>query len=329
MGSKLRFETDPHNRLLVRSSSLRVPQYRRTLEGTFKAGKGNVLVYQLRKSSGSDVPQQIKFTGNWTFEKGETLVFTLDKWSNRGHTGKLYIGAKAIDARSDELVFEVNTKNTDNSERFYLLRLTGIWQADMRNRLNFVVEKERGDCDRLTFEGSWSINEKNQLAYVLASRRLKRKKDRTRALVFKGEWEMADRHTLSYVLSRELGSRFDFQVGLRRAGEGFVRYEMFIGAHPAGKSITLKGNWNLDARKGIIFEMKKEGERVSRLTFGGKCRLARGKVIEAHLLDAAGKDTGVSLKLSRALAKGAGEGFLEVLASGRECVLSAGYGLLW
>ena len=329
MATKLIFETDPHNRLTVRTASdSRVARYRRTLEGTFRQGKGNSLVYQIRKSSGAGTPQQIKFSGNWKLDTGNTLAFTLDKW-NHGHEGKLVIDGSVIDARADELAFQVHTKGMSGFRRFYVLKLKGGWQADQYNRLCFNVEKERSTCDRITFQGEWSVNKANQLVYSFTKRSLKRKEVTSQSIVFKGYWEVSAKYRISYILSKEAGSRFDFQAGAAEAKDGYLRYEIAVGAAPGKKRLTLSGAWRLDDRKGIIFEMKREGGRVTRMVFGGRCRLGKGKVVEAKLTDAQRRDVGISLKLSQAFAGGKGERYLEIMGSKKECSFSAGAGLLW
>ena len=82
---KLRFETDPHNRLIYIKTGRRskVARYRKVLDGYFKTNKDNSLTYHIKGLRDTGIPQQVKLSGSWSMDKNHNLVFTLDKWKNQ------------------------------------------------------------------------------------------------------------------------------------------------------------------------------------------------------------------------------------------------------
>lgn len=90
---RIKYEVDPHNRLIskVRQKETGVYRFRQVLEGTFKIGENNRLIYHLKKSADFRLPQEIKFSGNWSLDREHNLIFTLDKWNNQCEGNKLVI----------------------------------------------------------------------------------------------------------------------------------------------------------------------------------------------------------------------------------------------
>ncbi len=228
MSERISYEVDPYNRLVVRRSARDSAgaRYRHKVEGTFVLGRKNTLIYQARKSSGWPSPQQLRFSGNWRLDNDHNLVFVLDKWNNQVRGDRLVIKGGVIDAEERSLVFQVSTRDSDGSTHFYILTLSGSWQADPHNRLTFSAEREKGKTDLLTFEGAWEVDRANRLVYRYARRSLRRKEERFQAIEFRGRWQITGAHTISYCLSKEAraGSKFDFKVGAARAEKGVLRY---------------------------------------------------------------------------------------------------------
>ena len=72
---KIRYEVDPHNRL----TRLGPGKFRQVIDGEFKLDDNNSLAYHVKKSDNIDIPQQIKFSGDWSLDTGHNLILTLDK----------------------------------------------------------------------------------------------------------------------------------------------------------------------------------------------------------------------------------------------------------
>ncbi len=207
---KIRYEVDPHNRLIALKSGKEslIPKYREVLEGKFSIGKNNSLTYQLKKSSDYNLPQQIKLSGAWSLDKNHNLVLALDKWNNQCEGNRLTIKGSIIDVKSNELAFSVITKNSSGIDELYILQVAGSWQADEDNRLVFNAEREKGPVDRLTLEGIWEVNKHNQIIYTYTKTktRLRKKEQATQTLTFKGWWDVTEEHRVSYILNNGLDS---------------------------------------------------------------------------------------------------------------------------
>lgn len=293
---KIRYEIDPHNRLTKRGPN----KFRQVIDGTFKLADGNVLAYHVKKSDNVDVPQEIKFSGDWSLDKDHNLTLTLNKWNNQIEGNKLVLKSALLSASGDELVFSV-TSRSDLAVRgrgrtsisrtsISMLRFSGAWQADAHNRLTFQAEKKTGSADVLVLRGRWEINKQNEIVYTYPEN----------TLTLRGHWQITDKNKLSYVLNDRLGSRLDFTAGFERAENDSLRYGVTIGYGKRKRTIALFGKWKIDKRTGLFFEIKHD----------------RGGIkLEAEL--------------SRFLLAGQGEGFIRTLVSPKETAILCGMGFKW
>lgn len=242
---KIRYEIDPHNRLAKRGPN----KFRQVIDGTFKLEDGNVLAYHVKKSDNVDVPQQIRFSGDWSLGKNHDLILTLDKWNNQIEGNKLVLKGALLSASGDELVFSVASRFSIS-----MLRFSGTWQADAHNRLTFQAEKKAGSADALVLQGKWEINKQNEIVYVYPEN----------TITLRGHWQITDKNKLSYVLNDRLGSRLDLTAGFERAENDSLRYGITIGYGKRKRTIALFGKWKIDKRTGLFFEVKydKAGIRV-------------------------------------------------------------------
>ncbi len=318
---KIRYEVDPFNRLVI-------PRFRTILDGKFQISKGNFLSYRVKNPSSSPI-QQLKLSGNWTLDKDYNLVLILNKENNQRQGDKLTLTGEIIDVKGDELVFSLSTKDYGQGTRFYLLKLGGRWQVDKYNRMTFLVSKETGIVDTLTFLGSWEVNRQNQLTYTYSKVDLKTKDKLIRLITFKGYWDINEKNRLSYVLNKEINSRLDFRVSLGKPVNRGLQYEIGIGAGGARKKILLFGSWKLNERIGLTFEIPAEGGRNQSILLGATCKLDKGYNLELKLKNTRHEDMGIDLKLSRTFLKGLGQAYIEALKEGREISLVAGMGFRW
>jgi len=282
---KIRYEVDPHNRL----TRLGPGKFRTVIDGEFKLDESNNLSYHVKKSDNIDVPQQIKFSGNWSLDKGHNLILTLDKWNNQVEGNKLVLKSELLSAGGDELVFSVETRRG-----IYILKFGGLWQADKYNRLSFNVTKERGNApgsvDKLTLHGKWEINKQNEVVYTYPEN----------IITLRGYWDITEKNRLSYCLDKGLGSGFDFKVAFQRAEKDSLRYGVSFGYGERKRTITLFGKWRFDKNTGLSFEIKYAGQGVK-----------------------------VEAELSRSFLEGQGEGFIKTLVSEKEYAIMAGAGWRW
>ncbi len=282
---KIRYEVDPHNRL----TRLGPGRFRQVIDGEFKLDDDNNLCYHVKKSDNIDIPQQIKFSGGWSLDKGHNLILTLDKWNNQVEGNKLVLKSELLSARGDELAFSVETRRGT-----YILKFGGSWQADKHNRLSFNVTKERdsarGSSDKLTLQGKWEINKQNELVYVYLKN----------IITLRGYWDITEKNRLSYVLDKDLGSKFDFSVAFQRTKKDSLRYGVSFGYGARKRTVVLFGKWRFDKNTGLSFEIKYAGKGVK-----------------------------VEAELSRSLLKGLGEAFIKTLVSEKEYAIMVGAGWRW
>jgi hypothetical protein len=292
---KIRYEIDPHNRLVIKGLGLE--KFRTVLDGSFRLDEKGALTYHVKKSSGIDCPQQVKISGNWSLDEDHNLVLTLDKWNNQAEANRLVLKSEILSAGGDELAFSVQTRDARRgrgkaSIKIYVLKFSGAWQADKYNRLAFNIEKEEGAGDKLTFQGKWEIDKHNEIVY--ASRGGKN------VLSFKGHWAVTAKDRLSYVLNKDLGSRFDFKVSYEKAAKDSLRVGVTVGVGEKKRSIALSGRWRLDRDLGLFFEIGYSGGSV------------RAKA-----------------QLLKSFSQGRGEAYWKALVSEKEFAVMAGAGLRW
>ncbi|MFH1665915.1 MAG: hypothetical protein ABIA77_07215 [Candidatus Omnitrophota bacterium] len=328
---KIKYEVDPQNRLVViqPGEDLRLPGYRTVLDGRFGIDGKNDLTYHTKTPQGSDVPRQVRLSGKWSLDKGHDLVLTLDGENKQYAGDKLTIKGGIIDAKDSELVFSVTVKDGPLRMRAYLLKFGGVWRADKYNRLAFDVARERGAADTLTMTGRWYIGANNRIVYIYEKARLKTKERTANTVTLKGYWDITEKCRILYVLNKKINSQFDLKVSLGKPLKRGLRYEIGIGIVPAKRTITLSGEWKVNEKLGVLFEMPYERGKLRSVVFGASCRPGKGNELSFKLKNEFGRDLGMDVKLSRKCLKGAGELFLRALASGGEKQVLIGAGWLW
>ena len=320
---KIRYEIDPHNRLVYEKTGKKsaVPRFRTILDGKFKIDKDNQITYHIKKSQVSDIPQQLKLKGKWALDKDHNLVFTLNKWGNQIAGNKFTIKSELIDAKDNMLSFALTTKDSGNNTHIYIVRLGGRWRADEYNRFTFNVQKETGITDRITLRGAWEVNKQNEIIYTYEKS--------TKIITFKGYWDIAGKHRIIYVLNKEIKSEFDFKVSVGKPAVRGLEYEIGVGAVPRKKIITLFGRWKVSKNSGLLFEMPCKEGKVHSVILGGWAKLDKNHKLELRLQNKTGEDLGIDVKLSRNILDGQGEAFIRALRSQKEVSIIAGVGFRW
>lgn len=327
---KVRYEIDPHNRLVAG-----LHRFRKVLDGRFKVGKDNTLVYHVKAPvpRGADIPHQVKLKGNWSLTKNHDLRLTLDKWGRQTFGDKLTLKGDMIGVNKNSILFAVTTRAKEGTRATYTLRLGGAWQADEYNRITFRVTREKGKYDILTFDGTWEINKDHQIIYRYEKARLIRKLKKIHTLTLKGYWDIKDKARVSYVIDKNTNSSFNFRTGLGFFKENYIKYEVgIVLSHrpkPVKRTITLFGKWKIMKNTELVFEVKYENQKIRAMVFGAEARLTDKDTILFRLRNDKGKDISANLKLSRRILKGEGQAFLRALKSERESAVYAGAVFKW
>lgn len=339
-GARIKYEIDPHNRLVIDETSEKkdISRFRRVLDGKFKTDAGNSLIYHVKvpiSGTGADpgIPHQVKLRGVWSLTDNHDLRLTLDKWGRQTFGDELTLQGEILDADKNELAFAITTKSKENTQTTYVIKLEGGWQADEKNRLMFRVKKEEGQYDILTFDGAWDIGKNYQIIYQYKKSHLIRKRDETHTVIFKGYWDIKDKTRISYVIDKDTHSVFNFKTSLGIFREDYIKYELGIGISkkpfPEPRRITLFGRWNLKKDRGVTFEVRYEGKRIDTIIFGAKAKLTKSDAISFKLINKDKRDTGIEIELSREILKGDGQAFLRLLKSQKEAAIYAGAAWRW
>ena len=330
---KIRYEIDPHNRLVAKISGKvsRVSKYRKVVDGYFIIDKKSRLIYHVKKSSDVDIPQQIKLTGNWSLDKSHNLIFTLDKWNKQYARGRLLFKGKIVQAGGSNLAFSLTTKNKQNKAGASILKFSGKWRADKNNRLSFYIKKDKNKYDILTLANEWRVNKDNRIVYSYARRNLKRKTVAIQRVVFKGVWDISNRYILSYVLDGVSFSRFDFKVSLgiaaQRGKRKGVKYKIEVGS--SRKEIFLLGKWGYKKGAGLLFAIEYEKGGRSVIAFGASVKLGKRNSLVFSLKNKKGKFLGIDVILSGDMLSGRKNSFIKFILNTEESAVQIGAGFVW
>ena len=330
---KLKYELDPHNRLVARGEGLQ--GLRRVLDGNFRISAHNTLTYHIKAPVPRDIkaPHQLQLKGTWSLTEDHQLRLTLDKWKRQTFGDQLTIRGQILDVQKNSLLFAVTTRTKQGALSVYILELAGSWQADKHNRLTFRVDKEQGRFDTLTLEGAWELNDNYQIAYRYQEEKLTRKSRKSHTLIFKGYWDIQDKARLSYVMDQDIGSGFDFNTGIGIFKDGYIKYELGIGLsqkmRPVKRTVTFLGSWKLNRDIGLVFEIERAGRKIQAIVFGAEVKLTDKGAALFSLKDSLNRGIGAELELSRDIFKGDGRTFLRLLQSKQESAILAGAGWRW
>ena len=335
---KIRYEIDPHNRLVLDDSGddSAFPKFRKVIDGQFKTDENNTLSYNIKAPLSEDesIPHQVRIKGEWSLTDNHQLRLTLDKSGRDTFGDEITLQGEILDVNKSSLLFAVTTVTKDNTQSTYVLNLSGSWRADDNNRLSFHIRKEEGKYDILTFNGVWEINKTHEIIYQYEKASLVRKKKELHTLIFKGYWDINKRLRISYVLGEDTDSAFDFKASAGVFKEDCIKYEVgieFAGRpEPVTRTITLFGSWNLKKDTGLVFEIEYEDNAAKKIVFGADVELTDKDTVSFRLKDdAENKDIGVKLELSRKILEGDGEAFLRALVSRQESTIYAGAAWRW
>ena len=299
MKSKVLYDIDPHNRLIIKkpAGKSRVKLFRKIVNGRFKVDSKNKLYYQVYKGSDSDIPQKIGFSGDYSLDKKHNLIFTLNRWNGQEKGNRLRLRTKILHADGHDLVFLLNSKRSGKSKAFYAMRLQGSWQADKNNRLKFCVAKDRSKKDSLLLSGGWKLNKNNEIIYSHDCG--------SQNIIIKGNWEIRDRYKLGYALDKKINSGFNFKTSL-------------------GKVISKGEKPRIEF--GVTIDISKKKRLKRKIVFACKAISKKGKTIT---LEVSPRDRGGSLKLSKKILDRNGLLYLESLLKDRERYIGGGIAIRW
>lgn len=334
---KLRYEVDPHNRLVIKKSGQQaeLPRFRRVLDGNFRVDGKNNLAYHIKAPFPEEIkaPYQVKLKGSWSLTENHDLRFTLDKWRRQTFGDELTLQGEIIDVEANSLIFLVTTRTKQGHPSAYILRLAGSWQADKRNRLTFAVKREEEKNDILCFDGIWQIGKDYQVIYRYEKAQLTRKQKKIHTLVFQGFWDIRDKARIAYLMERSTDSLFNFKTSFGIFKDNSIKYELGIGlSHrrkPLKRTIILFGTWKIKENVGLIFQVESEKRKIYNIVFGAEARLTDKDTLLFKLKNELNKEIGGELELAHKILAGDGQAFLRLLRLKRESTILVGGGFRW
>ena len=257
------------------------------------------------------------------------------QYRRRGKQEEVLFSGEWVSAEADALVFQAEERSEEGTAVNRLLSLKGRWQADDKNRLSFLVQRESGRADRLIFEGGWEVGPEHELLYRREEEKTGAKTSRANLLRFQGYWDLTEDKRLTYVLDRDSNSLFRFRSAFQTpsvlAKEGAIRYQ--VGVEVGGKNrfqtITFFGKWKLSRDLSLEFEIPYGNGKVRSMAFGAAYAVNAKMEIAAKLKTVGGKPLGLEVIFSREFLKGSGETFIRLRRSLEEAAVEAGARFRW
>jgi len=271
--------------------------------------------------------------GKWKINPQHEIRYKRD-----GKKEDLLINTAILSAEPNYLVISATARQSDQIIFTKILKLSGKWQADSKNRLQFYVKREKGKSDVLTFYGKWEIDKRNQIVYRFDKIRLKTKIKKEHKITFKGHWELSEKHRIEYVLEKAFPKkssyfrfRGSFQTHSILAKKGEIRYQ--IGVEVRGKrkinTLVLFGKWKLSRDFALKFEVTYPKGKKHSLDFRIEFNPSTRSRISLELKTRKGKPYGVELILTRDFLKRKGSSFVRILKNQKELRTEAGLSFVW
>ncbi len=336
MSTKIRYEIDPYNRLVVIDKSLSLPKQRRVIEGRFAIGGGNSLEYRVKSpvSESEETPYQLQLKGAWSLSPGHDLVFSVKKSSGGASGNSLAISGNIIDTKGDAILFSVTTKRGERAANTYALEIAGTWAVDLNNRLIFRVNRDNGRYDPLVFEARWEVNKDNEIVYRYERAVLKTRRKTIHTLILRGQWGIGQNGLLRYEMDALSGSSLSFRASICGCGENYIKYEIGAGlsdsVKPHKRTITLFGAWRLKKGSGLFFDIESSRGKLSSISLTVEAKLTSRDTVLFTIKDGIdGKGAGVRFELNRIFLKGDGSAFVRILHSREASGVLVGAGFRW
>lgn len=324
MEKKTLFAVDERNRLLIRDKAASIP-----VNGVFSLDQENNLSYTVSETASFlkkyRLTRKIDFKGSWKLDKDHNFQLQCTEKS-AGPSGTLVLRGKILSLQAHAIAFELVSSGGKGSQHFRVIKFSGDWQADARNKFNFYLKKQYAP-DVICFGADWTLDRNQQISYAYLVKNLVTGKKEKHEFSFEGYWEINAANRISYHLSGDPDSSFDFYVRLESPTvypqDGIIKYRLGAGWRGSrrDKVLSLFGAWKFSRRAGLNFEMQYKDDRLHSIEFGIDVILDRKDKISVALKDQDGVPLGLSVVFSRKLLAADSEAFLKLqLLEGKTAV---------
>lgn len=315
----------------------------------------------------SDLQKDVEtLEGKWELSPTHELTYKERGTGNGKREKEAGFKASLVAAEPDALVISMTVQEDEKRTVTGLVKLSGKWELDEKNRITFSIKRGLSKFDTLTFQGAWEINDNFQVTYKFETRQVmegagKRRRRVTKVsqeLVFEGHWDISEKNRLTYLIGVDSESAFrfrgTFETSSILAKEGEIRYQVGIEYKTSRgtkkrltQTITLFGKWKLSDDLALSFEIEcADGKRSEikvgadinlkklqdRLPAKGVWRGARRLLpdeISVDLTSSEGDPLGVELVLTKDLFDGNAQTFVRFRESLRETAIEAGITIPW
>lgn len=275
--------------------------------------------------------------GRWELTPNHEL-----QYRKQGGEEEIVLTGNLVAAEPAALVAQIREDLAEGETVSRLLSLRGRWQADDRNRLAFLVERQKGRHDWLTFEGAWEVGPGQEILYRYQRTEQKKGSRAVHLLRFRGYWELSEDKRLTYVLDEASDSTFRFRGTFQSPSVlpkgGSIRYQ--VGIEVEGrrrtKAITLFGKWKLSRNLALELEIPYgggggdgDGDSTRSIVFGATYQFDSRNAVTGRLATRGGRPLGVELLLTREFLQGQGEAFLRLRKSLEESAVEGGVRFRW
>ena len=327
----IKYSVDSQNRLIIKRKAKTL-----TTCGNFSVDHKNRLIYFLNNPAAwrrlNKLDGKIVFEGNWRLDPEHNLQLVVTKINNLPSENLLSLKGSIISTDKDILAFQIKTLNKENSDQFYLMTLSGQWQADVYNRLCFAVKKDESP-DILTFICAWQVNKNQQITYTYAKQQLKTKTKICNLLVFEGFWQINTSNRITYILKQSTKSVFDFRVQVETPNlypkAGVIKYRLGMGVREDAdfkeQVISLYGAWKFSRKLGLSFEMDYGKNKLQAIDFEAEANLTGRDEVIFILTDKKREPLGFSIAFKHKFLKtNDADFFLKLKKSVEESRIEAG-----
>jgi hypothetical protein len=333
MSEKPKINIDQNNNLSIEKKGQQLKP-----RGRFSIDKDDRLIYWLNAPLAWQRKYRLGsifvFEGKWRLNANHDLELELEKSKAWEKNAVLVFKGDIVSPDKDKLVFQIKSKDSQRQSQIYFLELRGNWQADKYNRINFSVKKTKEPEDVLVLNGSWQVNQNQQILYTYEKTNLKTKTKTTQRLVFNGYWQINEAQRLSYIFSSGQQSRFDFRCQIESPNlypaEGVIKYRLGAGLRESGKSpapriVYLYGKWKFSRKFALNFQMDYGRGRVEKILFGTQIRINKKNEITVSLTNSRSEALGMRLIFTRRfLKKLDAQAFLRLERGTKEAAVKAG-----
>src|SRR4030042_6015276 len=307
---KNQYSINNSNQLIIRPPKSKVAL---PVNGSFSIDNDNRLSYWLNETltwrKQYALPPKVIFKGVWNLDANHDLTLILDKNKNQFQGDILTIKGNIISGDTDILAFQVKSYDRDGLLDIRILKLNITLFADESNRLCFMIKKLQPDI--LTLEGSWQINDNQQIIYEYQRTDLETKVKISNTLIFRGFWQITSVNKLTYILKHGSDSRFDFRAQIETPTiypqEGLIKYRIGIGVKKSKayhhKVISLYGTWKFNRRLTLIYQMNYGPGEIYDIEFGAEVNFNKADKLEFSLTNQKKEPLGLRLNFTHRFLK--------------------------